>query len=114
MTDVTCARSELRIDVDPDHSPPSPACVVVDGEIDIDSAADLHTALGRLSRDGCHEVIVDMARVRFCDASGVSVLLRNRRHFEQAGGTFCVVAPSPAVSRLIRIFGLDDVLGPAR
>ncbi|WP_229075076.1 STAS domain-containing protein [Actinoplanes sp. DH11] len=90
------------------HGPAGTTCVTVTGEIDLDTADDLHTALRSASgRAGTRTVVVDFADVTFCDSSGVAVL-------DEAYGTALdrridlrLVNPQPAVRRVLEILGMD-------
>jgi anti-anti-sigma factor len=59
-----------------------------------------------------HEGIVsaDLSGLTFCDACGLGALVRIAAHAEHAGRIFEVTNPSRAVSRIMRITGLDDRL----
>jgi anti-sigma B factor antagonist len=54
-------------------------------------------------------VIVQLAGVRFCDAQGLSALVRMARYAERTGRPFRLAAPSPSVAKIMRITGLDRV-----
>jgi anti-anti-sigma factor len=56
------------------------------------------------------QVLLDMARLTFCDASGLGALARISRHAGQAGSSLHLVAPPPRLMRIIRITGLEDML----
>jgi anti-anti-sigma factor len=58
-------------------------------------------------------VIVNLARLRFCDARGLSALLRMANHAEQAERPFMLASPSPSLVKLMRITGLDRRLLPS-
>jgi anti-anti-sigma factor len=61
--------------------------------------------------DGHHgPVIVDLAALRFCDARGLSALLRIALYAEQSEHKFRVASPSPSLVKLLRITALDGKL----
>ncbi|WP_328665985.1 STAS domain-containing protein [Streptomyces sp. NBC_00322] len=83
------------------------ARVVVVGEIDMDSAADLHRVLtGALHASAALEI--DLARVSFCDCSGLHTLMDTWYRARSQGRTVAVIDASPCVRRL---FELTDTLG---
>lgn len=88
--------------------------VVVAGEMDIDTAAQLRHAVGAALSDGARHVDVDSAGVDFCDCSGLAVLLRAGRHARARGTALRVVnVTSPLVERLFRSTGTAGILpGP--
>src|SRR5262249_1880024 len=52
-------------------------------------------------------VIVDLTTLGFCDASGLSSLLRMAGDAQQAGCPFRLASPSPSLVKIMRITGLD-------
>ena len=52
-------------------------------------------------------IVVDMSGVRFCDSSGLSVLLKGSQRQEQGAGSLQLLNVEPAVARLIAITGLE-------
>ena len=85
------------------------AYVVVDGELDVGTAPDLEKALTPLAEAG-RDLILDLAGVRFCDCAGLSLFLRVRKHAAAAGGSLHLAAATKAVSRLITMARLSDIL----
>ena len=93
---------ELRHRISPDGE----AVVSIDGELDIATA---DAALRYVSDviDRTHmPVTLEAAGLRFCDATGLTALLRMARHAEQARCRFRLVSPSPSLVKLLRITGL--------
>ena len=94
--------------------------VVPTGEVIADIGGDLDVATAetavRYVRDVIDHhrgpVVVNLAGLEFCDARGLSALLRMANHAEQAGCPFMLASPSPRLVKLIRITGLDQRLLP--
>lgn len=90
--------------------------VIVDigGELDIATA---DTAVSRYVTDIIDHhhgpVVVNLTGLRFCDARGLSALLRMANYAEQAGCPFMLASPSPPLIKLMRITGLDRRLLPS-
>ncbi|TQK42631.1 anti-anti-sigma factor [Streptomyces sp. SLBN-118] len=83
------------------------ARMVVVGEIDLDSAADLRRVLtGALHASTALEI--DLARVSFCDCSGLHALIDTWQWARSRGQTVVVIETSPCVRRLL---DLTDTLG---
>jgi anti-anti-sigma factor len=90
--------------------PTGEAVVAIGGELDIATA---DTAVSYLTRvvDRHHgPVIADLAALRFCDARGLSALLRIAIYAEQGDHRFRLVSPSPSLVKLLRITALDRKL----
>ncbi|WP_369185138.1 STAS domain-containing protein [Streptomyces sp. Y1] len=84
--------------------------VTVVGELDHDTADGLRAALAEPLLDGLDRILVDLDGLRFCDSTGLNILLRARLDADAAGWTLELAAPRPAVARLFAITGADSVL----
>ncbi|MGA5820347.1 STAS domain-containing protein [Kitasatospora sp. NPDC094028] len=84
--------------------------VAVAGELDHDTADGLRAALGRPVDDGLKRIVVDLADLRFCDSTGLNILLRSRIEAEAAGLRLEVAGLRPVVARLFEITGVESVL----
>ncbi|MFJ3788443.1 STAS domain-containing protein [Kitasatospora sp. NPDC090091] len=84
--------------------------VTVAGELDHDTAGELRTALARLVDNGIKRILVDFGDLRFCDSTGLNLLLRARLDAEAAGLSLEVADLQPAVARLFAITGVDSVI----
>lgn len=78
------------------------------GEIDAHSAPTLAKALGLLP--GVSQVVADLAGVTFMDSSGLRVLVDAAMLATEAGKTFAIAHPQPAIKRVVEISGLGDHL----
>ena len=52
-------------------------------------------------------VTVDLAALGFCDAQGLSALVRMAGYAERAGRPFRLASPGPSLVKIMRITGLD-------
>jgi anti-sigma B factor antagonist len=80
------------------------------GEMDHFNTDILAEALGRIEFDGGRSVVVDLTRLRFCDAAGVSALLAVQRRISNAGSRLWVRAGSGIPRKVLTITGADRVL----
>ena len=85
------------------------ARVVVVGEIDLDSAADLRRVLAA-ALQASTGLEIDLAKVSFCDCSGLHVLMDTRHESLSSGQTTAVIDASPCVRRLLGLTGTLDLL----
>ena len=81
----------------------------ISGELDIATAEMAVRYVKRVIDHHRGQVIVQLAGVRFCDAQGLSALVRMARYAERAGRPFRLAVPSPPVAKIMRITGLDRV-----
>jgi anti-anti-sigma factor len=59
-------------------------------------------------------VSADLSGLAFCDACGLSALIRMTAHAEMAGRRLELTCPSRAVTKIMRLTGVDEwLLGPA-
>lgn len=79
------------------------------GEIDLYTAPQLHSELVDSLDDGARRLVVDMSRVDFCDSTGMNVLLSAMKRARERDGEFELVAPRPAVMKILQVTGLDRV-----
>jgi anti-anti-sigma factor len=76
------------------------------GELDIACAATLRDQLLGLLSPGSVRLVVDLAGVSYCDASGLSVLVVTGRRAELLGGVLRLAAAAPAIASALRALGL--------
>ena len=86
--------------------------VVIRGEIDICSSAQLREQLLSVIRGHGARVVLDLAEVTFIDCAGISTLLAARRQALLEGGSLRVLRASPRVRRIISLTRLDPLLMP--
>lgn len=73
-------------------------------------APDLKAALVELKEEGVKNIIFDLKEASYCDSSGLSVVLVANRICKEANGCLVVCNLQPAVSKLIDISQLSNVL----
>jgi anti-sigma B factor antagonist len=77
------------------------------GEIDAHTAPVLAEAIAGVTAP---HVVLDMQGVEFVDSSGLRVLIEAHQAAGAAERSLQLVNPSPAVSRLLQISGIDHYL----
>jgi anti-anti-sigma factor len=83
---------------------------VLEEKLDTHIAPNLKSELVLVSGNGEKNIILDLAKVRYCDSSGLSAILVANRLCKNANGTFVLTGLNEAVERLITISQLDTVL----
>src|SRR5207248_7192898 len=81
---------------------------------DLTTAPELLQALTSLVDDGRRYLVVDLARLEFCDSSGLSVLVRVKNRLDEVGGEVALATPTPIVERVLEVSGLAEVFGTYR
>ena len=84
--------------------------VVLTGEIDILSSADLASRLAVVASEPAVSVVVDLAGITFIDSSGIHALVNAVRTAERNGGSAVLAAPAPGPGRVFEITRLADVV----
>ena len=98
--DISMGRSEVRL--------------VVDGEIDLDTAPQLlDTILSALlieATEPVSEVILDLGGVTFVDSSGIAALLYARRYVASHQANLAITNVSTIVAKTIEVAGVGGIL----
>jgi anti-anti-sigma factor len=82
----------------------------VHGDLDLGTGGKVREAVREAVANGSRRVVVDLAEVRFCDSSGVGVLIGARRLLRSCGGELRLVlprtdlAPGAIPSQVHRVF----------
>jgi anti-sigma B factor antagonist len=80
--------------------------VALDGEIDLDTVAQLRKEFRSLQDDGVSEIVLDIENVGYIDSIGLSTLADASRKFRGAGGWLRLVSTNQNLRRLLDITGL--------
>jgi anti-sigma B factor antagonist len=83
--------------------------VTVRGELDLAAAPQLWESLEPVLLPGVL-VVLDGTAMTFLDSSGLRVLLQAHKRAESDGAVFRLVAPEPAVQRVLDLAGADKYL----
>jgi anti-sigma B factor antagonist len=87
------------------------AVVSAPAEIDVVNAGDVLACLLTVIRDGPAVLIVDLTATTFCDSAAVHALVHAFKQARASGVELRVVVGGPAVSRLLEITGVDQLIG---
>jgi anti-anti-sigma factor len=82
------------------------------GELDRETCGHLAAACPVLAAAAAPVWVLDLARLTFCDASGLRALAAARRAATDAGAVVVVVGARPFLQRLLPLVDLGDVLAP--
>ena len=83
---------------------------VLEEKLDTHIAPTLKSELVLVSGNGEKNIVLNLENVRYCDSSGLSVILVANRLCKNANGIFVLTGLNEAVERLITISQLDTVL----
>jgi anti-sigma B factor antagonist len=96
----------LQINVDAEGAS---ARVRLDGELDIHTAPKVAHAVDGAVDGGATTLVVDAAALRFCDSSGIQVLVQARERLVAAGGTLTIEGVHGSVEKVLSVTGLLDL-----
>jgi anti-sigma B factor antagonist len=86
------------------------AVVALSGELDVATADRVVRYVSDVIDRHDGPVTADLAELAFCDACGLGALIRIASHAEQAGRPLRLARPSRAITRIMRITGVDHRL----
>ncbi|MDX2565260.1 STAS domain-containing protein [Streptomyces sp. TX20-6-3] len=81
----------------------------ITGELDHHTAPELRQAVNDTTVAAGQLLVLDLARLDFCDSSGISALLSARSHTTEQGAGIALAAVPANTARILRIVGLDRV-----
>ncbi|MFD6497415.1 STAS domain-containing protein [Streptomyces sp. NPDC059944] len=81
----------------------------ITGELDFITAPKLRTVMDGLTMTAGQLLVLDLARLDFCDSSGISALLSARSWAIQHGGRIALATVPANTARILGIVGLDQV-----
>jgi anti-anti-sigma factor len=80
------------------------------GDFDLASVEVMRTAFGGALADHSR-VVLDLGRTTFADSTALGVMVAAGKKAAEEGGWLRLVNPRPNVRKLLRVTGLDTVLG---
>ncbi|MFF9814848.1 STAS domain-containing protein [Streptomyces sp. NPDC014006] len=83
------------------------ALVVVEGHLDLDTATEFQAHLANQLHHGRKHFLLDLSAVPFMDSSGMNIILRVYQEARDLPGTVHVIAPTPAVRRVLDLTGVS-------
>lgn len=87
--------------------PDGQAVAVISGELDAATADRAQEYVRQVINRSRGPVRIDLAGVSFCDARGLRALVGVAAHARAAGRGLSLVAPRPAIVKIMRITGVD-------
>lgn len=89
---------------------PEVTVLVLHGELDIVTVADVRALLDEAGATGRRRVVIDLRDVPFVDVLCLSAILAAVDRIRETGGESCVVGASAPVRRMCALLGADDAL----
>ncbi|MCZ0980765.1 STAS domain-containing protein [Streptomyces diastatochromogenes] len=86
----------------------------VRGELDLVTSPGIRRRVHEAVAGGRHDLVIDLSAVRFCDSSGVGVLIASRRLLRSCGGRLRLILPEDSGSRDAHVGRVLSALGVRR
>jgi anti-sigma B factor antagonist len=80
------------------------------GELDVDSAHRLESALAGVREEGASQVVLDLRGLTFLDSTGLRLVLRWHNAAQGDGFAFAIVPGPEVVQRVFRLTGMDELV----
>ena len=81
----------------------------VGGELDVHTAPSLSDAVADVFAGGLTSLVIDATDLRFCDSSGIQVLVQARERAIEAGGTVSLTGVHGPVEKVLTVTGLLEL-----
>jgi anti-anti-sigma factor len=79
--------------------------LALEGEVDVQTAPEFGAFFETMIDRGHGSVVLDLARLRFMDASGLAVIARGADRLEATGGTLTIRTPAAMIAHMLQITG---------
>lgn len=83
--------------------------IAAEGEVDLSSSPQLREAILGAVPKGGGTLAVDLSGVSYMDSSGVATLVEGLKSVGAKKASFCLLAPSRAVTKVLELSRLDSV-----
>lgn len=84
--------------------------VEITGEADVTNTDELRRLLDDEVSQQPRMMIIELSGLRFMDSSALHALLRVNRSLDRQGGVLALVAPQPAVAKILRLTTADRLI----
>lgn len=98
-----------RLEIETRQRDPEVSVLALRGEVDIESAETLDSALGEIENSqtpAC--VVLDLTALEFIDSMGISVLVKAHRRAESSERRLVLNNPQPQIKRVFDISGITS------
>jgi anti-anti-sigma factor len=92
------------------HPTSGATVITLSGQLDIDTAAQVHAVFDQLHAQSVVRVVVDLNRLTFCDCTGLSALKLAHNYCCDAGGYLRLAALTPLLRQMLAAVGLARAL----
>ena len=84
--------------------------IFLEGRLDANWAGHLDDYLNGMVREGSYRLIINMAGVQYLSSAGIRILVNQYKKMSKIGGLFVLEELSPAVSDVLKMVGMKNLL----
>jgi len=103
--------SGMNLKVTPRAVDATTVALELEGEVDVYTVPLLRQEVMDQVDKGIKRVIVNLAAVEYIDSTGLGILIGGVKRLKEQSGTMVLVGPSPRLSRIFDITGLNKIFG---
>jgi len=81
----------------------------LEGEVDVYTAPLLRQEIMNQVEKGTKYILVHLEKVEYLDSTGLGILIGGVKRLKEQGGALKLVGPSPRISRIFDITGLNRI-----
>lgn len=83
----------------------------IKGELDHHNSAPLRNEIDEyMKRQGCRDLILDLAGVDFMDSAGIGIALGRYKKLAKIGGKLCIAGSSPYIDKVLDMAGVFSII----
>ena len=84
--------------------PPAASAVVLRGELDLATLAEVEAMLAEALDRGAGDLVVDVSAVSFVDSQTIGALMAARSRATESGRTLCLHGVGPRFARVLELY----------
>ncbi|MCE9597297.1 MAG: STAS domain-containing protein [Spirochaetia bacterium] len=88
---------------------PQRLCLRITDDLKMENARDFFDLFKEQYQETQLEVLIDFARIRFVDSSGIGILLRCAEEVKKRGGVFLICGLNKSMHSVFRLAGLHKI-----
>jgi anti-sigma B factor antagonist len=101
--------ASMNLKVTPSTVRPGVTALELEGEVDVYTAPLLRQEIMDQVDKGTKFILVHLEKVEYLDSTGLGILIGGVKRLKEQGGALKLVGPSPRISRIFDITGLNRI-----
>jgi len=101
--------TSMNLKVTPRRVDENTQALDLEGEVDVYTAPALRQEIMDQVDGGVKHLLVNLSKVEYLDSTGLGILIGGVKRIKEQGGAMRLVGPSPRISRIFEITGLNKI-----